>query len=92
MLTPLLSPTPGAAAGLESVIVSHIVLLCFWLLDPYGHVAVVCPLTRGDLIIEDFRANGESIPIDAIEQVSDGPLLAANLPFSFRVDCRFLSS
>jgi hypothetical protein len=36
-------------------------------------------LTREDLIIEDFRENGEPIPIDAIAQVSDGPLLAVTI-------------
>lgn len=79
MLTPLLSPTPGAAASLESVIVSQIAPLFLWPVDPYGHVAVVCPLTRGDLIIEDFRESGEPIPIDAIAQVSDEPLLAVTI-------------
>jgi hypothetical protein len=36
-------------------------------------------LTRGVLIIEDFRANGEPIPIDAIAEGSDAPLLAVTI-------------
>lgn len=79
MLTPLLSPISEAAAGLESVIVSQIAPLFLWPVDPWGRVAVGCPLTRGDLIIEDFRTNGEPILINAIAPVSDEPLLAVTI-------------